>query len=233
MDPSPHEPQVDCRTRLMEAALVLFAEKGYDGTGIREIAQKAQANSAMVQYHFGGKENLYVESMRWITGLLAEARGQLPELPSPEDPEVRPKALAALKGHIALALKEFLTCQGQVPCAQLAPEVWQAAHRVWNREMEAPRAAMTALVLEVIRPFQSHVHGCVSLLRPDLDEEARHLMGLSIHGQLLFVHRHLELIRLFRGTTYGPGDLNLLIDHFTGFTLRGLGLPEATAQHGA
>ena len=56
------------RQRLLEAALILFAEKGFDGTGIREIAAQAKANSAMVQYHFGGKTGLYAAALRCILG---------------------------------------------------------------------------------------------------------------------------------------------------------------------
>ena len=48
----------DKRTQLMEAALELFAEKGFDGTSVRYIAQAADANVAMVSYYFGSKEKL-------------------------------------------------------------------------------------------------------------------------------------------------------------------------------
>ena len=48
----------DKRTQLMEAALELFAEKGFDGTSIRDIAQAADANVAMISYYFGSKEKL-------------------------------------------------------------------------------------------------------------------------------------------------------------------------------
>ena len=36
----------------------LFAEKGFDGTSIREIAKAADINVAMVSYYFGSKEKL-------------------------------------------------------------------------------------------------------------------------------------------------------------------------------
>ncbi len=36
----------------------LFAEKGYDGTSIRDIAKAADINVAMVSYYFGSKEKL-------------------------------------------------------------------------------------------------------------------------------------------------------------------------------
>ena len=43
---------------LLEAAEKLFAEKGYDGTSVRDIAQEAGVNLAMISYYFGSKDGL-------------------------------------------------------------------------------------------------------------------------------------------------------------------------------
>lgn len=45
--------------RLLDAALVLFAEKGFAKTSTREIAQAAQVNIASISYYFGDKAGLY------------------------------------------------------------------------------------------------------------------------------------------------------------------------------
>lgn len=42
----------------MLAAEELFAEKGFNGTSVRDIAEKAHINLAMVSYYFGSKEKL-------------------------------------------------------------------------------------------------------------------------------------------------------------------------------
>ena len=47
------------RTRLLLAALRLFAQQGYAKTSIRAIAQAAQVNVAAVSYYFGDKATLY------------------------------------------------------------------------------------------------------------------------------------------------------------------------------
>lgn len=44
---------------LLESARQLFAERGYDGTSIRAITRRAEANLGAVTYHFGSKEALY------------------------------------------------------------------------------------------------------------------------------------------------------------------------------
>lgn len=59
------------RKRILEAALVLFGEKGYRDSTNAEVCEKAGANIAAVNYHFRTKEQLYravcehaIESMR-------------------------------------------------------------------------------------------------------------------------------------------------------------------------
>lgn len=49
----------DAKEKLLEAGTALFAEKGFAGVSIRELAETAGVNSAMISYYFGGKEGLY------------------------------------------------------------------------------------------------------------------------------------------------------------------------------
>ena len=46
------------KEKIIETAGILFAEKGFDGVSIREIAVAADVNVAAVNYHFENK-NLY------------------------------------------------------------------------------------------------------------------------------------------------------------------------------
>lgn len=46
------------QVQIMEAAEELFAEKGFDGTSVRDIAEEAGVNLAMISYYFGSKEKL-------------------------------------------------------------------------------------------------------------------------------------------------------------------------------
>jgi AcrR family transcriptional regulator len=47
------------REQLVEVGRSLFAEKGFDGTSIEEIAARAHVSKPVVYEHFGGKEGLY------------------------------------------------------------------------------------------------------------------------------------------------------------------------------
>ena len=47
------------RTQLVEVAKRVFAEHGYDGASVEEIASQAKVSKPIVYEHFGGKEGLY------------------------------------------------------------------------------------------------------------------------------------------------------------------------------
>jgi len=225
------EPVHDTRSRLMEAALLVFAEKGFDGAGIREIAERAKANSAMVQYHFGGKEGLYQESLRYAFEQGQHQIDVLPRPPAPTDPDAPAQAVKSLRLFIKNFLDSTLVCRGSGQ--HLPVDVERAAMTLWGREMQEPRPSMEGFILESIRPFADYLDACVGALRPDLDKESRYRMGMCIQAQILFLHKHMEVIRLTRGAAYAADDIDSLTDHLTQFSLRGLGVPEAIPPQGA
>jgi AcrR family transcriptional regulator len=47
------------KERILETATLLFAEHGYDGVSLRTIAQASKTHVALINYHFGSKEDLY------------------------------------------------------------------------------------------------------------------------------------------------------------------------------
>ncbi|MER5437439.1 TetR family transcriptional regulator [Streptomyces sp. NPDC002790] len=72
----------DSRTRLLESAKDVFAEKGYAGARVQEIADRAGVNKQLINYYFGGKSGIYAELGReWLK---SEAELQDPELPYDE-----------------------------------------------------------------------------------------------------------------------------------------------------
>ncbi|MDE3235597.1 MAG: TetR/AcrR family transcriptional regulator [Bacteroidota bacterium] len=73
---------VDKKDHIINAAMELFAEKGFEGTSIRDIAAKADVNLAMVNYYFGSKEKLF-EAM--VEQKATFMRGQLEALESDKE----------------------------------------------------------------------------------------------------------------------------------------------------
>ncbi|MCK5427639.1 MAG: helix-turn-helix transcriptional regulator, partial [Thermodesulfovibrionia bacterium] len=48
----------DTKQRILDATEFLFARKGFRGTSLREITNRAGVNLAAVNYHFGSKKTL-------------------------------------------------------------------------------------------------------------------------------------------------------------------------------
>ena len=57
----------DKQIQILQVAEKLFAEKGFDGTSIRDISKSAEINVAMVSYYFGSKEKLLEAIMLYRT----------------------------------------------------------------------------------------------------------------------------------------------------------------------
>ena len=59
-------PCLAVRERLLKVALQLFAEKGFEGTSVREIASAAEVTKPTIYYHFKSKEGLYLELLEQL-----------------------------------------------------------------------------------------------------------------------------------------------------------------------
>ncbi|WP_313278434.1 TetR/AcrR family transcriptional regulator [Timonella senegalensis] len=65
------------REQLIAISRELFAEKGFDGTAVEEIAARASVSKPVVYEHFGGKEGIYAvvvdREIQYLTGALTRA----------------------------------------------------------------------------------------------------------------------------------------------------------------
>jgi len=66
--------KIDSRARLIEAATDLFIERGFRGVSIRQIADTAGTNSALISYYFGDKEGLFKQVFKNVAAPLNAAR---------------------------------------------------------------------------------------------------------------------------------------------------------------
>ena len=212
------EQEQTSRLRLLEAAILCFAEKGFDGTGIREIARRAKANSALVQYHFGGKTGLYKEALRHIFASRPEMVASPPR--DAAEPDARARAITALGDMIASLLNELMACSE-------GSELDLASLLLVTRELQSPREDVAPLILTHLAPYTDHMEGCLRILRPDLDHLARLDNINSIFGQIVHLHSNLKMYRLIRNDPDYPQDLGAVARHITEFSLRGIGIPEA------
>src|SRR5271170_1952637 len=83
------EPGISTRERILDIALELFTEQGYDKTSLRDIAERLGTTKAALYYHFERKEDILLELHLRLHALGREALEQLDDL---EDGQARADA---------------------------------------------------------------------------------------------------------------------------------------------
>ncbi|MEM9416700.1 MAG: CerR family C-terminal domain-containing protein [Planctomycetota bacterium] len=151
-------PPDDTKKRLLDAAAELFATHGYRNTTVRDICDKAGTNGAAVNYHFAGKDKLYLEALEHARqrALQEDPYPAGPPPTGPLPPEDR------LRRHIRGMLGR---------CFATGPSAWYA--NIILREMVEPTVALTHAMQGNIAPHQRKLEGIVAeLLGADPDDRA-------------------------------------------------------------
>jgi TetR/AcrR family transcriptional regulator, regulator of cefoperazone and chloramphenicol sensitivity len=159
----------DTRTRLLQAAGLVFADKGFQGATVREICQAADVNIASVNYHFGDKHRLYIETVK-RAHQLRTLRVPLPQWPAGTAAESK--------------LRDFIrTLLTRMIASEEAP--WQ--HRLMMQEVLHPTQACREMVEDYIRPeFRLLLAILDELLPAGMPLDRRHQLAFSVVGQCLF-----------------------------------------------
>lgn len=197
----------ETRQRLLEAAGEVFAEVGFRAATVREICQRAGANVAAVNYHFGDKQRLYLEVLRYSYRLALEKYPLESGLPAGAPAEERLRAFV----HSFL-LRIF--DKGRF--------AWRG--RLISREMVEPTGALDALVKEEIQPQAEALSSIVrQLAGRAASEEFIRWCGCSIVSQCVFYHHCQPVIcRLFPKQKFDLEEIERLAGHITRFSLAAL-----------
>ncbi len=192
------------RQRLLETAGEVFAEQGYRNATIREICRRAKSNVAAINYHFGDKENLYAEVLRYAAAAADEIAPLALGLPADLTPEAR------LYAFVRSLLKRLLG-QGR--------DAWHA--KLMTREMVDPTNALEQVVEHSYRPqFEKLLSIVRELVDGEMDGNTLRLCAMSIVGQCVhYYHVRPVITRLQPELKYRPEDIELLAEHVTQFSL--------------
>lgn len=94
--------KITTEKKIITAANKLFTQKGYSATTTRDIAEEAGTNLALINYHFGSKENLYKKVVHEKFMILLGAMG--PVL-SDENISLEDKIEAIVENYTKLLLE--------------------------------------------------------------------------------------------------------------------------------
>ena len=105
------------REQLIVVAKALFAEKGFEGTSVEEIAARADVSKPVVYEHFGGKEGIYAVIVdREVEALLGALSGALASKAHPR--QLVERAALALLGYLEESPDGFRILVRDSPVAQ-------------------------------------------------------------------------------------------------------------------
>jgi len=216
MSVTPPSPATQETTQaLLEAAIFCFAEKGFEGASIRDIAQRAGRPVSLIGYHFGSKDGLYLECFNYI--FVRYPRTAL----APEHCDLgalqgdRHRAARALEA-IILGLMTDLFDQADEPLKQ-------AAVRMFTMEMQSPRPILRSLYQERLTESAQLLKSCIRALKPDLPEGEAIFLGQCIQGQCLIHRLATGLNALLWASGLPTTDPAALADRIAAFALAGLG----------
>ena len=60
--------------RITIAAELEFADRGFDGAGMKAISRRAEVSQALLHYHFGSKDQLYTEVVKRRSKVINDER---------------------------------------------------------------------------------------------------------------------------------------------------------------
>ena len=189
---------VDARERILQAALQVFASKGYGQASTREICRKADVNVAGIHYYFGDKASLYQELFR-----IPERMIDLP--PALDLPETTlQQGLSAWYNHVM--------------GFALGPEDGNQLRLLFLREQMEPSGVLAINTVGIIGLFHAQlVRFLVKRLGLEASDTALHQLAYTLLGMAMVFFVERDAIRqLTPDLLASQSTLNQLIDRIVG-----------------
>jgi AcrR family transcriptional regulator len=179
---------VNTRELLVVCAGELFGEHGYDGVSTRMIVESAQVKLSAIHYHFGSKENLYIEAFTY-----AHERGKPANFAdvTAEHPALVETALGQaeiIKTTVFRTINDYFRPE--------RPE-WET--RILIRELASPTSALSTLTEKLFKPDAESAIVFYKMIRPGASDEEAGAWSDLLHSHVLFYSMAKKPIELVRG----------------------------------
>ena len=198
------------RRALIEAAIAEFARDGFHAASTREIARSSGANQALIGYHFGGKEGLYLAVFQFISEQIQARVGA---------------AVGPIKAYLAeLQDDSPLTALQHEECIALLMRLVEGMTRMFTdphakpwaqlilREQQSPTKAFDILFDGFMSRYLDIVTRLILRLRPELSRDEAALGVITILGQILvFRVARSTLLRHMAWPDVGPEQVDLIL----------------------
>lgn len=196
----------ETRARLLDAAAEVFSKYGFQNAKVQDICRHAQANLSAINYHFGGKEQLYLAV---IHHALDSDEAVLPDLAmdASSSPEKR--------------LRQFIR---SLLFGILSPgrPAWHG--KLMLHESVSPTSAMDLVIEQLVRPIHDLLYGIIhDLLGADACPEQVAFFTTSVMSQCATYHHSMEfVVRMNPEQRFEPESIEQLADRIARFSLAGI-----------
>lgn len=176
------------RSVLIFTAGELFAEYSFDGVSTRMIADRAGVKVSAIHYHFGSKENLYIEAC-----LAAHAKGK--NITFTEVIQENPNLIKTVEGQSEI-IRTTIFRNYHSHFRADRPE-WES--RLLLREIGSPTKAMTVVVDHIFRPAAESASGFYRHIRPEASNAEAAAWSDLLYGGILYYSMARKTIAMVRG----------------------------------
>jgi len=193
------------RAKLLEAALQVFADCGFENATVREICARAGANVAAINYHFGDKLGLYTEVIKSSKANKdhAEIEAAMRVCKTPQE------ALRLfIRGTLARTIGKGSRSDAQI--------------RLFMQELARPTPALASVVEYFIAPRYSQLRALVgTLIGRDPSDRITRFCAHSLIGQVThYIHARPVIARVWPELQMSE-EIDAIADHIVDFTLAG------------
>lgn len=196
------------RTRLIEVAGQLFAERGFDRATGQEICRRAGTHAASIVYHFGGMQGLY-------RAVLDEAQRRLVSTATL-------RAAVAAQPTPARKLESFL---GLIVGALASPASRSWAGRLFGREFVSPSSLYGKSHDRTLRERASmlkSIVGALARLPPQDPAVARACLSVMAPCAVMLLFDRRKLRRVFPELQLEPQNAALVARQLAQFAMAGI-----------
>lgn len=189
----PHRNAGATRSRILESAELEFAEHGFDGVSVRQIALRAEVPVALINYHFGSKEGLYRAIFEMRLPMIIDERISGLRLADME---------TDLDRKLELVIKAVL-----VPNLHMRSAERNSSYaRILAREVSDPKAAERGIIQEFFDPIAYRVIEALKKALPDHRIEELHWGYQIMLGAMVFIMSDTGRISRLSGGLCDPED---------------------------
>lgn len=220
------------RLALLDAGIEVFGRVGFDGASNRELAKKAGVNLALISYHFGGKEGLYLAVFEYIRSQMqqrmepvaVEILQELAVLQSEQhglEAHVRIERAIHLMQTLLFAFVDMLASKQTEPWAKLILNEQQEPTEAFNIIYTGVMSKKLALLTQLV---------AIALQKDQADREVK-LCAMSLVGQVQSLRSaRAVILQHMAWETISETEISLIKQQLSAF-MRALFLGVAISSH--